>query len=123
MKGAKRRGDCRALLNQIFGYLDGELSPGDAAALEGHLADCHCCGPFARGLRDTMIACRVAGAPALPRDVQARARARVRALLKDGALPAAAAPARAADRGASASSRARRPAPPSRAGAASRSRR
>ncbi|MEW6321993.1 MAG: zf-HC2 domain-containing protein [Acidobacteriota bacterium] len=76
------RGDCRARLERLFDYLDGELDPRDCAALERHLASCECCGDLAASLRRTIDACRAAGHPRLPSAVQARARARVRALLR-----------------------------------------
>ncbi|MGE3275339.1 MAG: anti-sigma factor [Vicinamibacterales bacterium] len=77
--------DCRARLERLFDYLDGELDARSAAALERHLDRCPCCGDLATSLRRTIASCRAAGAPPLPRQVQARARARVRALLAERA--------------------------------------
>jgi anti-sigma factor RsiW len=73
--------DCRARLERLFAYLDGELDGRSAAALERHLDGCECCGGLALSLKRTIASCREAGAPPLPKAVQSRARARVKALL------------------------------------------
>lgn len=75
-------GDCRALLEQLFGYLDRELGAREQREIERHLAECHCCGPFAESLRRTIAICRDAGAPEVPAAVRRKARARVKALLE-----------------------------------------
>ncbi|MGE0040710.1 MAG: anti-sigma factor [Vicinamibacterales bacterium] len=84
--------DCRARLERLFAYLDGELDGRSAAALERHLDGCECCGGLALSLKRTIASCRAAGAPALPKAVQSRAKARVKALLAD--RPADARPGR-----------------------------
>jgi anti-sigma factor RsiW len=78
---SRRTGECRGLLTRLFAYLDGELGPRDFRAVEKHLAECRCCGPFAESLRRTISACREAGAPEVPPAVRRSARARVKALL------------------------------------------
>jgi anti-sigma factor RsiW len=69
------------MLTRLFDYLDRELGPREQAAVERHLAQCHCCGPFADSLRRTIAVCREAGAPDVPPAVRRAARARVKALL------------------------------------------
>lgn len=75
-------GDCRALLDQLFRYLDRELGAREQRDIEKHLAQCRCCGPFAESLRHTIAMCRDAGAPEVPAAVRRKARARVKALLE-----------------------------------------
>lgn len=82
-RSGRRQGDCRALLTELFAYLDRELGPREQRKVEKHLAECHCCGPFADSLRRTIAACREAGAPDVPPAVRRAARARVKALLKE----------------------------------------
>ena len=39
--------DCRAALEQLYEYLDGELSAAAETSVRAHVADCaHCFGPF-----------------------------------------------------------------------------
>jgi anti-sigma factor RsiW len=80
--GASPAQDCRARLAQLFAYLDGELSPSACRALERHLAGCECCEALTESLRQAIAGCRAAGRARLPADVSARARRRVRDLLK-----------------------------------------
>jgi anti-sigma factor RsiW len=73
--------ECRHRIEEISEYLDGDLSPARAAALERHLEACLCCAEFATSLRQAVLACRNAGLCQLPEDVRARARQRVTELL------------------------------------------
>ena len=73
---------CRALLQRLFDYIDGELSPAGVKALEAHLQTCACCGGLERELRRSVAACRAAGKARLPGAVRERARRRVRNLLR-----------------------------------------
>ena len=73
--------ECRRRVEEISEYLDGDLSPVRAAALEQHLNACVCCTDFATSLRQAVLACRAAGLCRLPEDVKARARRRVAELL------------------------------------------
>lgn len=73
---------CRALLQQLSRHLDGELTPARRRAIDRHLEACACCGPMAARLRKTLAVCRAAGRLRLPRDVRARAKARIRTLLE-----------------------------------------
>jgi anti-sigma factor RsiW len=66
----------------LWAYLDGELTVAGARVMARHVGACAACGPQARRLRAMLEACRSAGCQQLPRDVRARARARVRALLR-----------------------------------------
>lgn len=79
---AHRPGSCRALLAELFDYLDGDLSPARCAALEHHLSRCPCCGDMADNLRKAIAVCRAEGRRALPLAVRTRARRRVAALMK-----------------------------------------
>ena len=67
--------------DQLWAYLDGELTPARARAIARHLAACERCGARAHRLRTMLETCRAAGCRKLPADVRARARERVRALL------------------------------------------
>ena len=69
--------ECRRRIQEISDYLDGDLSPARAAALEQHLDACVCCTDFATSLRQAVLACRAAGFCQLPED-RARPRARRR---------------------------------------------
>jgi anti-sigma factor RsiW len=73
---------CRALLQRLFDYIDGELSPARVKALEAHLQTCACCDSLERDLRRSVAACRAAGKARLPGAVRERARRRVRNLLR-----------------------------------------
>jgi anti-sigma factor RsiW len=73
--------ECRHHVREISEYLDGDLSPARAAALEQHLDACLCCTEFATSLRQAVLACRAAGLCQLPEDVRARARQRIAELL------------------------------------------
>ncbi len=66
----------------LWAYLDGELTVASANDMARHVQTCAACGLQARRLRAMLEACRSAGCQQLPRDVRARARARVRALLR-----------------------------------------
>ncbi len=74
---------CRALLLELSRYLDGELTPDRCRAIEQHIESCTCCATMAVRLRETMEACRAAREQQLPRDVRERARARIKALLRE----------------------------------------
>jgi anti-sigma factor RsiW len=76
--------ECRLRVEEISEYLDGDLSPARAAALERHLDACACCTEFATTLRQAILACRAAGLCQLPEDVRLRARQRVAELLAGG---------------------------------------
>ena len=79
--------DCRAQLDELFAYLDGELSDARCAAIERHLASCLCCEGLADGLRRAIAVCRASGRERLPSRVRARAEARVERLLDAGDAP------------------------------------
>ena len=66
----------------LWAYLDGELTAARARATARHVATCQACTLQATRLRAMLEACRSAGCQQLPRDVRARARARVRALVR-----------------------------------------
>jgi anti-sigma factor RsiW len=72
---------CRDFLERLSRYLDDDLPAGDRREVKKHLADCPCCEEVLEGLKDTVALCHEKGRAALPRDVRARARQRVRTLL------------------------------------------
>jgi anti-sigma factor RsiW len=72
---------CQAELVTLSRYLEGDLTPRKARALEQHLAACSCCATLADSLRDAIARCRSAEVRRIPADVRARARERVRALV------------------------------------------
>jgi anti-sigma factor RsiW len=76
---------CRALLEQLSRYIDGELTPAQRRSLTAHLRRCPCCQTMADSLKHTVETCRKAGTARLPADVRTRARARIATLLSSGA--------------------------------------
>ncbi len=80
---AKRSGPCEDRLDQIFAWLDGELPPARARAIETHVATCESCGGLAEDLRRAIAACRMAGDCRMPATIHRRARARARKILKN----------------------------------------
>lgn len=73
---------CDTLLSQMSSYLDGDLPELTCAAIEQHAAACAECGRVIAEFRTATGLCRSAGTAPLPEDVRARARARVRELLR-----------------------------------------
>jgi anti-sigma factor RsiW len=75
---------CRALMKELSLYLEGDLSATRRRTIERHMAACRCCGTMASRMRTVMALCRAEGGRPLPRDVRARAAARLRTLLAEG---------------------------------------
>lgn len=75
---------CQQQLLELSAYLEGDLTPDRMAALDAHLSGCECCNRMAASLRAAIALCRSDEARALPADVEARAVARVRDLLRQG---------------------------------------
>jgi len=75
------RPHCQSLLLELSAYLDGELSAARCRTIERHLAACPCCEELAGQLRQAISLCRQARQARLPRDVRARAHARIEDLL------------------------------------------
>ena len=73
---------CESLLAQMSSYLDGELPELTCAAIEQHATACAKCGRVIAEFRTATGLCRSAGNAPLPEAVMARARTRVRELLK-----------------------------------------
>ena len=73
---------CDSLLSQISSYLDGDLPELTCAAIEQHAASCAKCGGVIAEFRTATGLCRSAANAPLPEDVRARAKSRVRELLK-----------------------------------------
>ena len=53
-------GGCRAARSGMVAFLDGELSPLEAASIERHIADCRRCTAYKAGLEATLGAVNVA---------------------------------------------------------------
>ncbi|MEW5981904.1 MAG: zf-HC2 domain-containing protein [Acidobacteriota bacterium] len=76
---------CRALLEQLSKYVDGELGPDERRKMARHLRRCPGCQNMADSLKKTVETCKKAGRARLPDDVRRRARARITTLLASGA--------------------------------------
>ncbi|HKS68809.1 MAG TPA: zf-HC2 domain-containing protein, partial [Ktedonobacterales bacterium] len=63
----REHADREVLRERLSAYLDGELAPGDDAALERHLATCAECRDELAGLREVRALLRALPQPALPR--------------------------------------------------------
>jgi anti-sigma factor RsiW len=74
---------CRDFLERLSRYLDDDLPSAQRRVIEKHLAECPCCEDVLASLQDTIALCHEKGRPPMPRDVRARARQRVRDLLKE----------------------------------------
>lgn len=74
---------CRALIEELSAYLEGELSASRRRAIERHIEDCTCCGTMASRLRTVMALCRAERGQPMPRAVRARAAARLRRMLAE----------------------------------------
>lgn len=72
---------CRAMVEGLSRFIDGELDARERRAVLAHLRRCPCCDDFATSLWQTVRLCRSAGRTRLPAAVRARALARVRRLL------------------------------------------
>jgi anti-sigma factor RsiW len=77
-------GPCGDRLDDVFAWLDGELTPARARVVEKHVAGCESCGGLAEDLRRAIAACRMAGDCRMPTSVHRLARARARKLLRAG---------------------------------------
>lgn len=73
--------ECRAILEEIAAYLDGELDAAECRRIEAHCVACDSCTSVIDGLRETVGLCRKAGVAPLPESVRERALASVRRLL------------------------------------------
>jgi anti-sigma factor RsiW len=73
--------ECLQRLLAVSALLEGDLTPERARLLKQHLETCGCCARLAESLRRTIQLCKAPETRSLPADVQARALARVRALL------------------------------------------
>jgi anti-sigma factor RsiW len=78
---------CRALVERLSRFIDGDLTAAERRAVRAHLRRCPCCDDFADSLRRTVRLCQDARQQRLPAAVRARARARVRRLLSAGPRP------------------------------------
>jgi anti-sigma factor RsiW len=73
--------ECRAYLERLSRYVDGELPPRTRKDTVLHLRHCPCCHELVDSLRQTVTICHAAGRRRLPPDVRARAKARIEDLL------------------------------------------
>jgi predicted anti-sigma-YlaC factor YlaD len=83
VKPPKPGGHCEVDLQHWSRYLEGEFSSVTCRRCETHLAGCPACRAKLKALGWTIRACRTAAARAkMPAAVKARARARVKRLLR-----------------------------------------
>jgi len=77
---------CRAHLERLSRYVDGDLPPRTRMGTVGHLAHCPCCRDVVDSLQRTLGLCHAERRRPLPSAVRARARARIAQLLapRDG---------------------------------------
>ena len=73
--------ECKTILANISGYLDGELERTACEEIERHCQSCSSCSALVTGLRETVGLCRQAAVVPLPDEVRQRARESVRRLL------------------------------------------
>jgi anti-sigma factor RsiW len=73
--------ECRAMLERMSAYLDGELPPDECGVIDRHCRDCPSCAELVTSLRRTIGLCQRAAKRPLPDDVRRRARARIRRLM------------------------------------------
>lgn len=83
---APARAGCPDIVAAWSSKLEGDLSQGDCATMEKHLATCPHCTAACDALKRALLACRRAGDEDVPPAVQARVKAAMRALV-DGANP------------------------------------
>lgn len=63
---------CRDLVELVTAYLEGDLPPGEAAAVDAHLVDCAGCRTYLDQVRATVAALGTAPVADLPPEVHAR---------------------------------------------------
>ncbi|HPT28337.1 MAG TPA: zf-HC2 domain-containing protein [Bryobacteraceae bacterium] len=68
---------CLEVFARLSAYLDGELTAGDCADVEAHIADCPPCVEFLQGLRKSIEASHHFKTPAEPDPVDEQMRARL----------------------------------------------
>ncbi len=73
--------ECRAYLERLSRYVDGELPVRTRKGTVLHLQHCPCCHDLVDSLRKTVTLCHAEGRRRLPPDVRMRAKARIAALL------------------------------------------
>jgi anti-sigma factor RsiW len=84
---APREDRCRAMLEQLSRFVDGDLTAAQRREMAKHLGRCPCCRTLADSLQQTVDLCRKAGGARLPADVRTRAKARIETLLASGPAP------------------------------------
>ena len=83
---ARHSARCRELVERLSRFIDGDLTPGQRRTVLAHLRRCPCCDDFVGSLRRTVRLCHEAGGVRPPAAVRARARARIRRLLRHAPL-------------------------------------
>jgi anti-sigma factor RsiW len=81
VKAQSKPAECRAVLERVSAYLDGELPPPDCRAIERHCAKCDACTRSLEGLCDAIALCRKTSITPLPRSFTRRAHERIEELL------------------------------------------
>ena len=72
---------CRAYLERLSRYVDGDLSSHARQGTVLHLQRCPCCHDLVESLKRTVTLCHAEGRRHLPAAMRARARARIAILL------------------------------------------
>jgi anti-sigma factor RsiW len=79
--------ECRAILQHIAAYLDGELDATECRRIDAHCDRCPDCLAVVGGLRQTVGLCREAARAELPAPIRERALASVKRLLAEKGSP------------------------------------
>jgi RNA polymerase sigma-70 factor (ECF subfamily) len=79
--------ECPDTARLLSRYLEGELTPGVCARLEGHVSSCPACGGTCDSLREVLGACRKYGEQALPADVRRAVRMALRQFVAGARAP------------------------------------
>jgi len=78
-RGDVARASCPAVIELWSKKLEGDLSQRDCSAMEKHIETCAQCGVTCDALKRALLACQRVRTEAVPREVQARVKAAVRA--------------------------------------------
>lgn len=73
---------CPDVLAALSAKLEGELGPDDCEAMEQHVASCPACASACSAMRTALWACRTQAEGEVPKEVQTRVKAAIRALVQ-----------------------------------------
>ncbi len=72
---------CKAMIEKMQEYLDGECSEETCRMVEQHLNDCHDCGTCLESIKQTIALLKKSGAMAVPDDARRALREAVKGCL------------------------------------------